>query len=46
MRDGEHIEGYLQAVQEQIRWRRVRPAISRELRQHLETSYEKCCTIL
>lgn len=36
MRDGEHIEGYLQAVQEQIRWRRVRPAISRELRQHLE----------
>lgn len=36
MRDGENIESYLQAVQEQIRWRRARPAISRELRQHLE----------
>lgn len=32
----ETIEGYLEAVQEQIRWKRARPVLLRELERHLE----------
>lgn len=36
MRQGKTIDGYLEAVAEQIKWRRARPVVTRELRQHLE----------
>ncbi|MCI8440953.1 MAG: FtsW/RodA/SpoVE family cell cycle protein [Provencibacterium sp.] len=36
MPEYESIEQYLKTVEEQIRWKRARPAISLELRQHLE----------
>ena len=32
----ETIQGYIEAVEEQIRWRRARPVVSLELRRHLE----------
>ena len=32
----ETIQAYIQAVEEQIRWRRARPVVSLELRRHLE----------
>lgn len=36
MPERETIQGYLAAVEEQIRWKRARPAVARELEQHLE----------
>ena len=32
----ETIQAYLEAVREQIRWKRARPVLIRELEQHLE----------
>ena len=32
----ETIQGYIEAVEEQIRWRRARSVVSLELRRHLE----------
>ncbi|MGM9538459.1 MAG: permease prefix domain 1-containing protein [Candidatus Onthomonas sp.] len=36
------MEQYLQKVEEQIRWKRARTAVTRELRQHLEDQKEVC----
>lgn len=36
MRQGKTIDGYLEAVAEQIKWKRARPVVTQELRQHLE----------
>lgn len=36
MWQGKTIDGYLEAVAEQIKWRRARPVVTQELRQHLE----------
>lgn len=35
MQEHETIQGYLETVQEQIRWKRARPVVVRELEQHL-----------
>ena len=36
MRQGKTIDSYLEAVAEQIKWKRARPVVTRVLRQHLE----------
>ena len=38
----ETIKGYLAIVQEQIRWKRARPMLLRELEQHLEDQRDDC----
>lgn len=35
MQEHETIQGYLETVQEQIRWKRARPVVAQELEQHL-----------
>lgn len=36
MWQGKTIDSYLEAVAEQIKWKRARPVVTQELRQHLE----------
>lgn len=42
MAEEKRMEQYLRQVEEQIRWKRARTAVTRELRQHLEDQREAC----
>lgn len=42
MAEEKRMERYLRQVEEQIRWKRARPAVTRELRQHLEDQRDAC----